>query len=129
MCDPEFGLEHVGRWPIRKRKRRKSQQTTVGWKLLVAWKVGSETWVSLKDLKESNPVEVAEVSRARGIDDETIFVWWAPCTPKKRDAIIAKVKGHVRKGKTWSLKKLSQKTCNIFFIKALKYVISFRSRV
>ena len=97
MCDPEFGLEHVGRWLITKRKRRKSQQTTVGWKLLVAWKVGSETWVPLKDLKESNPVEVAEFSRARGIDDETVFVWWAPCTPKKRDAIIAKVKARVRK--------------------------------
>ena len=36
------------------------QVTTKGWDLLVTWEDGSTTWVPLKDLRESNPVEVAE---------------------------------------------------------------------
>ena len=73
------------------------KQTTVGWKLLVAWKDGSESWVPLKDLKESNPVEVAEFAKARGTDDEPAFAWWVPCTLRKRDIIMAKLKARVRK--------------------------------
>ena len=34
--------------------------TTKGWKLLVTCKDGSSSWIPLKDLKESNAVEVAE---------------------------------------------------------------------
>jgi hypothetical protein len=30
----------------------------------------------LKDLKESNPVEVAEYAVANKIDDEPAFAWW-----------------------------------------------------
>jgi hypothetical protein len=33
---------------------------TKGWYLKVRWKEGSTTWEMLRDLKESNPVEVAE---------------------------------------------------------------------
>jgi len=33
--------------------------TTKGWKLLVSWKDGSTSWVPLKDMKDSFPVEVA----------------------------------------------------------------------
>ena len=35
----------------RKRKTR-------GWKILVEWKDGSVDWVPLKDLKQSNPVDM-----------------------------------------------------------------------
>ena len=35
-------------------------RTTKGWKLLELWRDGPLTWVAPKDLKESNPVEVAE---------------------------------------------------------------------
>ena len=31
-----------------------------GWSLLVEWKDGGSHWIPLKDLKESNPIEVAE---------------------------------------------------------------------
>ena len=41
------------------RGQRQMQKTTKGWKLLVIWKDQSKTWIPLKDLKESNPVEVA----------------------------------------------------------------------
>jgi hypothetical protein len=36
------------------------RRTTKGWKLVVNWKDGSSDWVSLADLKESYPVQVAE---------------------------------------------------------------------
>ena len=35
------------------------KRTTPGWKLLVEWKDGSVDWVPLKDLKQSNPVDLA----------------------------------------------------------------------
>lgn len=77
--------------------QRRMRKTTVGWDLLVKWKDGSEAWLALKDLKESNPVEVAEFAKARGIDGEPAFKWWVPYTLKKRDAIISAVKTRVRK--------------------------------
>ena len=36
---------------------RRYRNTTVGWKLLVLWKDGSEQWIPLKDMKESHPIE------------------------------------------------------------------------
>jgi hypothetical protein len=39
---------------------RVPKQTTKGWKLLCQWRDGSSTWVPLVDLKDSNPVELAE---------------------------------------------------------------------
>ena len=50
----------------------------MGWKLLVKWKDGSESWIKLSDLKESHPVEVAEFAKACGISDQSAFVWWVP---------------------------------------------------
>ena len=41
---------------------RKSK--TFGWKLLVEFKDGSVDWVPLNDLKQSNPVDMAEYAGA-----------------------------------------------------------------
>jgi hypothetical protein len=62
--------------------------TTVGWKLLVQWRDDLETWIPLKDMKESHQVEMAECARASGIDDEVAFAYWVPFTLRKRDVII-----------------------------------------
>ena len=40
------------------------------------WKDGSVDGVPLKDLKQSNPVELAEYSVANEISDEPSFNWW-----------------------------------------------------
>jgi hypothetical protein len=41
--------------------RKRLKRTTQGWQLCMKWNDESTTcWVPLKDLKESNPVEVAE---------------------------------------------------------------------
>lgn len=88
----EKGQEYV----VTKRGRQRISHTTAGWKLLVLWKGGGEQWIPLKDLKESNPVEVAEFAKSRGIDDEPAFKWWVPYTLKKRDRIIAAIDSRVR---------------------------------
>ena len=75
--------------------QRQLRQTTLGWNLLIAWKDGSQQWVPLKIMKESNPVEVAEFAVARNIDKEPAFQWWVPYTLCKRDHIIAGVKARV----------------------------------
>ncbi len=49
------------------------RHTTRGWKLLVSWKDGTSSWVALKDLKESNPVDVAEYALANTILEEPAF--------------------------------------------------------
>ena len=79
------------------RGQGRMQKITKGWKLLVIWKYQSKTCIPLKDLKESNPVGVAEFAKLRCIEDEPEFCWWAPCVLKKRDYIISAVKSRVRK--------------------------------
>ena len=68
----------------------KKKITTRGWKILVEWKDETSTWMDMKDVKEANPIELAEYALASGIDEEPAFAWWVPYTPKKRDRIIRK---------------------------------------
>ena len=49
---------------------------TTGWQLLVKWKDRSMDWISLKDLKAANPLELAEYAVAKNINDEPAFDWW-----------------------------------------------------
>ena len=70
----------------------KPKITTKGWKLLVQWKDNSVSWEKLKDLKESNPIELAEYAVANRIVDEPAFKWWVPHVLRKRNRIISKVK-------------------------------------
>ena len=42
----------------------------------VEWKDGSTNWLPLKDLKESNPVELAEYAVANKLVEEPAFAWW-----------------------------------------------------
>ena len=51
------------------------RETTKGWELLIEWKDGSTNWVSLKDIKESYPVQVAEFALATCISMEPAFAW------------------------------------------------------
>ena len=68
------------------------KKTTRGWELLVEWKDGSVTWVPLKDLKASNPIELAEYAMAKNIQSEPAFNWWVKETIRTRDRMIGKVK-------------------------------------
>jgi hypothetical protein len=53
----------------------------------VKWADGTESWIPLKDLKESHPIETAKFAKARSIADEPAFAWWVPYTLRKRDII------------------------------------------
>ena len=71
---------------------RRRRVTTAGWWLQVEWKDGSLSWVPLKDLKASNPIEVAEYAVANKIAEEPAFAWWVRAFLRRRDRIIKKVK-------------------------------------
>ena len=66
--------------------------TTKGCELLVKWKDGSTDWVPLKDLENSNPVEVAECALAHKPDHTPCFNWWDRKVICKQNRIIKKVK-------------------------------------
>lgn len=68
------------------------KRTTRGWQVFVMWKGELTNWISLKHMKDSYPVEVAEYARATGIDSKPVFAWWVPYVLKKRQRIIAKLK-------------------------------------
>lgn len=70
--------------------------TTQSWQLQVRWRDGSTSWEHLQNLKESNPIEVAEYVVANGIQDVPAFVWWVPYTQKhyKRISVLTAQKSH-----------------------------------
>jgi hypothetical protein len=77
--------------------RKHMRKSTKGWQLCIQWKDGSTSWERLADVKESNPIEVADYSVARGIEVDPAFAWWVDYTLKKRDRIISAVKKRVIK--------------------------------
>ena len=76
---------------------KKRKVTTNGFKLEVEFVDGSSSWVPLKDLKESNPIETAEFVVSRFIQDELTFAWWVTHVLLKRTTIIKQV--HARTSK------------------------------
>jgi hypothetical protein len=66
--------------------------TTRGWQLLCQWRDGSSDWIPLVELKDSNPVELAEYAMANRIQEEPAFKWWVSTVLRKRNRIIAKLK-------------------------------------
>ena len=68
---------------VTKRGKNKIRKTTVVCQLLIQWREQSESWIHIKYLKESQPIEVSEFAKSQGIADETEFAWWVPCTMRK----------------------------------------------
>jgi hypothetical protein len=81
---------------ITNRGQKKLRKATIGWKLLVQWADNSKSWIPLKD-KESHPVQVAEILKARDIANKPAFVWWVPYTLRMRDNILPKIKARTLK--------------------------------
>ena len=76
---------------------RKRKVTTKGVELEVEFVDGTSSWVPLKDLKESNPIETAEFAVSRSIQDEPAFAWWTTHVLRKRTAIIKRVQTRTTK--------------------------------
>ena len=66
-------------------RTRRRHETTIGWEFLAQWKDRSTNWISLKDLKESHPVQKAEYDVAAKIAMEPALAWWVLHTLKKRN--------------------------------------------
>jgi len=62
---------------------------------LVKWKDGSESWKSLKDLKECYPINVAAYAEDNHLSNEPGFAWWVPLTLKKKIRILKAVKSRI----------------------------------
>ena len=69
-----------------------TRHTTKGWDLNVKWKDGTTAWIPMKDLKGSNPVEVAEYAVTNKIADQPAFKWWVRNVLRRRERIIKAVK-------------------------------------
>jgi Reverse transcriptase (RNA-dependent DNA polymerase) len=79
--------------------RIQKKKTTAGWDLEVEWKDGTTCWIPLKEIKETNPVEVAQYVIDNRIDEEPAFDWWVKYTLKKLHRLISKTQRHtVRHG-------------------------------
>jgi len=94
----ETAIEHKNAFYQTHTGQRRRKYTTIGWDLCCKWKDGSTSWVTLKEMKNSNPLETAEYAVSRRIETEPAFMWWVPRTLKKRNSIIGKVKSlHIKK--------------------------------
>ena len=80
---------------VTKSGTKRIRKSTVGWKLKVWWKDGSEQWVPLQLMKESYPVQVADYAVDHKIADQPAFAWWVPYTQIKRWVILSAVKARV----------------------------------
>jgi hypothetical protein len=67
------------------------RKTMKGCHLCVEWKDGTISWERLANLKESNPVEVAEYAATKKLHDDPAFDWWVPHLLKKWNRIIVAV--------------------------------------
>ena len=70
---------------------KKRRITTKGWNFHFHWEDGSSTWIPLKDIKESYPIQTVEYAVKRGVSHKPALSWWVPSVLKKKD-IISKVK-------------------------------------
>ena len=68
------------------------KQTTKGWEIAVEWATGDISWIPLRIIKQSHPVELAEYAVAQKIDQEPAFNWWVRNVLQKRNRVIAKIK-------------------------------------
>jgi len=68
------------------------KKTTKGWDISVEWRDGSTSWLPLRDVKDSNPLELAQYAIANGIQEEPAFKWWVQEIMRKKKRIIAKIK-------------------------------------
>ena len=68
------------------------RRNTKGWDLLFQWKDGSNDWIALKDVKESNPIEIAQYVLNTKFSDEPAFAWWTDTIMNQKKRLIQKVK-------------------------------------
>jgi len=68
------------------------KKMTRGWDISVKWWDGSTSWLPLRDVKDSNPLKLAQYAIANGIQEEPAFKWWVLEIMQKKRCIINKIK-------------------------------------
>jgi hypothetical protein len=63
--------------------KQHKKKTTAGWDLKAKWKDNSTSWLPLKELKETNAVEVTKYAITNCIGDKPAFDWWVRDVLKK----------------------------------------------
>ena len=71
---------------------RRRKETTKGWEILIQWKDGTTTWETLKDVKASYPIQLAEYALQSRISTKPAFSWWVNHVLQKKKHMISKVK-------------------------------------
>jgi len=79
---------------IRVGNKSTKKKTLTGWDLEVEWKDGSTSWLTLKDLKNSNPIDIAQYAKANRIDLEPAFDWWVNEVLRKKERLIKMARSH-----------------------------------
>jgi len=90
--EPGVALDMENGYTVSANGNKVPKRTTKGWQLQVEWKGGEQEWIPLKDLKASNPIEVAEYAVANHIENEPAFSWWVKEILRHRRRIVSKVK-------------------------------------
>jgi len=62
------------------------------WDICIECRDGSTSWLPLKDVKDANPLELAQYAVANKISEEPAFMWWVQEILKKKKWIITKIK-------------------------------------
>ena len=69
----DSALQKSNGWIQMSNGARKRKVTTDGWDIQVDLADGTQLWLPLKDVKGSNPIELAEYAKSRQIDDDSVF--------------------------------------------------------
>ena len=70
---------------VSKNGNRARKQTTRGYYLEVQCKDGTNSWVSVREMKESHGIRTAEYVESNKLLDELEFAWWDQFNLKKKD--------------------------------------------
>ena len=89
--DSDVALDKSDGFEVKSNGNCIPKRTTKGWKLKARWKHSGKNWIPLKDLKDSNPLEVVAYAQDTGLVDEPAFAWRVPHFIARQDRIVSKL--------------------------------------
>lgn len=87
-CDQTVAISINDVWLTSYNGHQSPWRTSKGWELCNSWKDGSTSWLHLKDLRSSNPLQVTEYAIAHNLQDEPAFSWWINDVQQQHNHII-----------------------------------------
>ena len=76
---------------------KRKVMTSKGWDFHACSEHGETSYIALKDIKETNPIEVVEYVKLHKLHNEPAFAWWVNTALKKGNAMISKVARRIKK--------------------------------